>query len=235
MQLFVFESPRKMWEFAIKRWEEASTYAISTKGKFTVALCGGKTPVGLYKALARRKELPWEKTHIFQTDERFVPHSSAESNFKIIKKHIIDTFDLKKRQVHNIDVEAKSPHNAAMEYDARLRKFFKTGSIPQIDLVLLGIGSDGHTASLFPGDKALEERRKAAISVSGKGIKPDRVTLTLPVLNNAQNALFIVKGKDKADIVRRIMEKSDASMPPLMIVPRSGSADLLVDQEAAGY
>ncbi len=231
----VFQSAEEMWAFLAKKWKEISLIAVREKGYFSAALSGGKTPVGFYQHLASLEGLPWEKTHIFFVDERFVPATDVESNYRMVRENLLNSVPIAPRNVHPISTAESSPQTAARKYEEELRAFFELpGSIPEFELVLLGIGEDGHTASLFPGTEALKEKNHLAAPVMLEEPLHDRITLTLPVINNAANVFFLVSGKNKATVLKKLIDAKDPSLPASKVRPVRGRLFFLMDKEARG-
>lgn len=229
-----FKKKDEMWQFMGAKWREISSNAIKDKGYFVTALSGGKTPVGFYQHLSTLKGLPWEKTHLFIVDERFVPPDDEESNYRMLREHLISKIDIPPRNIHPISTVEPSPHIAAARYEEELVLFFKLpeGGVPEFDLILLGIGKDGHTASLFAGTDVLKEREHLVVPVILDVTLHNRVTFTLPVINNAKNVAFLVSGKRKAAVMKKMMGGNDNSLPASMVKPERGRLIFLMDVEA---
>jgi 6-phosphogluconolactonase len=211
------------------------------RGRFTVALSGGQTPRGLYEFLvncprARIGKLPWEKWEIFFGDERPVPPDHAESNFRMVQETLLANGRIPLAHVHRIQGEL-DPQQAADLYEADLMKFFglTPGQPPRFDLILLGLGADGHTASLFPGTSALAEQRRWVCANWVPKLRSHRVTLTLPVLNAGGEVMFVVSGKEKAEVLRAVLQREDegVKLPAQLVLPHSGRLLWLVDAAAA--
>ncbi len=233
-EIFLFDDKEKMSEFMIGKWKEILREAIEKRGIFIVALSGGKTPVHFYRRLANMKEaFPWNKTHVFPVDERFVSFTAKESNFGMLKKTLLDKVPVPPENIHPIPAERSTPQISAMEYEEDLRIFFKLskGQFPQFDLILLGIGEDGHTASLFPGSPLLNEQIRLAAPVILDKVRHPRVTLTLPAINHSRNVLFLVTGKNKAAVLKSIFDEGDDLLPASRVKP-DGNLIFLIDQEA---
>lgn len=186
--------------------------AIAEHGQFTVALSGGSTPRGFYALLAKsdgayRDRLAWDKIHFFWGDERHVPPDSAESNFRMANEAMLSVAPVPKENVHRILAEMLDAEQAAKAYEDELRRFFQTkdGRPPRFDLALLGMGPDGHTASLFPQTAALHESHRWVVRNWVERLHTDRITLTAPVLCNAAHVLFLVAGADKAVVLRDVV------------------------------
>ncbi len=206
------------------------------RGRFAVALSGGATPRTFYSLLASdpyRKEIDWTKVHLFWADERCVPPDSGESNYRLVFETLLSAVPVPSENIHRVRGEA-SPDEAARLYEEDLRAFFGGGQVPVFDLAVLGAGVDGHTASLFPGSEALRESSRLAVPVRLDAGRPGRVTLTLPVLNNAAHVLVLVSGPSKASVVREIFETGNAKQLPVGLVrPVSGTLEWFLDRDAA--
>lgn len=234
-KVLIFDSFKKMSEFVLKKWGEVAESEVRRSGRFTVALSGGKTPIPFYNSLGDYgKNLPWEKTHIFLVDERILPHDDPESNFGMIKKTLFSKIDIPAVNIHPSYTDG-TVHDAVEKYEEDIRNFFelKAGLLPQFDLIILGIGEDGHTASLFPDDEVLSENRRLVSAVSYPGVKFERISLTLPVINNAKTIIFLITGKNKAHIVNEIIEKGNTNLPAFLVKPISGELYYLIDKYAA--
>ena len=194
--------------------------ALATRPRASLALSGGGTPGPAYRALADMK-LPWERVDVFFVDERFVPPDHAESNYRLVEDTLLKPLRLPSSQVFRMEGEREDRDAAARDYEAKLP--------PVLDVVLLGMGPDGHTASLFPGHPALEERERRVLSVVGPKPPPWRMTLTLPVLLSARAVLNLVAGAGKADAVRRALA-GDVSLPAARVT----NTQWMLDPSAAG-
>ncbi|MBZ4415391.1 6-phosphogluconolactonase [Myxococcus sp. RHSTA-1-4] len=194
--------------------------ALATRPRASLALSGGGTPGPAYRALADMK-LPWERVDVFFVDERFVPPDHAESNYRLVEDTLLKPLRLPSSQVFRMEGEREDRDAAARDYEAKLP--------PVLDVVLLGMGPDGHTASLFPGHPALEERERRVLAVVGPKPPPWRMTLTLPVLLSARAVLNLVAGAGKADAVRRALA-GDVSLPAARVT----NTQWMLDPSAAG-
>jgi len=232
----VFEEATDIWKAMEERWRSIARRSIEERGVFTVALSGGHTPVGFYCHLSRREDLPWDRTEIFQVDERFVPASSDESNARMIRSSILEGAPVHAERVHLIDTDRPTAAAAAADYEALLRSFFPPGTERQgrapFDLILLGIGEDGHTASLFPGSPELKEKDRLVTAVCPEGVPRERITLTLPVLNSARNVFFLATGKKKAEVIAAIRDGKTPALPAALVEPESGNAVFYLDRFA---
>jgi 6-phosphogluconolactonase len=211
--------------------------SVSGKGRFAVALSGGSTPKGLYSLLGHppyRDEIDWSSVHFFWADERCVHREDEASNFKLAFDQLLSKIPVPGRNIHRIKSE-KGPELGAKDYEQRIREFFGASEPPRFDLILLGMGEDGHTASLFPGSGALRETKRHALPVHSEKPGIDRITLTLPVLNRASEILFLVSGLSKAAAVELVLAKGDegAPLPAALVRPPEGEVTWLIDAEAA--
>jgi 6-phosphogluconolactonase len=223
-----------MADFVIDQWKTISEKAIKNKKLFCVALSGGKTPVLLYKKLSHKKTLPWGKTHIFIVDERFVTYENEKNNFHMINNALLKHVSIPKKNVHAIATEDDTSQAAAEKYEMELLSFFKNNTEPpQFDLILLGIGEDGHTASLFPGTQAVKEKKRLAVAAAPLDkTKNERITITLPVINNAENVMFLVTGGNKANIAKEVIDGKNNLLPAAMVEPENGTLFFLLDESA---
>lgn len=215
--------------------------AVARRGRFTLALSGGSTPRRLYELLAERVGVPWESTHLFWGDERCVPPDHPLSNYAMARAALIARVPIPAAQVHRIHAEADPPEAGAAAYAALLRhQNARAGTDGPLafDLVLLGMGADGHTASLFPGDAALDERERWAVAVTAPPFYDPRrrITLTLPVLNAARAAFFLIAGADKRPVVRAVLDvpaTAEGRYPAAMVRP-AGPLVWFLDEAARG-
>ena len=209
-------------------------------GRFAVVLAGGSTPRNLYSLLATaayRERVPWAATHLFFGDERCVPPDHPESNFRMVKETLLDHVPIPDGQVHRMLGEEPAPERAAGAYEDELRQFFAaTGDrAPRFDLILLGLGADGHTASLFPGSPALDERWRLVVPAAVEGLAARRLTLTFPVLNAAARIVFLVAGSAKARALAAVVRGAVAgpALPAALVEPEDGALLYFVDRAAA--
>jgi 6-phosphogluconolactonase len=222
---------------AAEEFARLEAEAMQTHGRFTVALAGGSTPSQAYKLIAAMR-LDWRNIHLFWGDERCVPPTHPDSNYGSAIQVLLSRIDVPPDNIHRIRGEIAAK-NAARDYEQELRRCFQ-GEFPRFDLVMLGLGSDGHTASLFPGTSAVHERKSWTKAVAHRaGIPPhfDRVTLTLPVLNAAANVVFLVSGSNKAEILNRVLKGSlqPDLLPAQAVRPADGNLHWLVDRSAAAH
>jgi 6-phosphogluconolactonase len=235
-EIRILQDKEAIAEFAVDTWIELSTAFVTEKGVFTAAISGGRTPIDFYQQLATCPHpLPWDQTHIFFVDERFVPHDDKASNYRIINEQLLSRISIPKENVHPIMTEELTIEESAEKYEADMRTFFKIGDndIPVFDLIILGIGTDGHTASLFPGTSLLQETKRLAIPVIAESLPYERISLSLGVINNAKNICFLVTGKDKAFVIKEIIESKNSALPAALVKPTHGTVLFLIDQAAA--
>jgi len=204
---------------------------------FAICLSGGSTPWHLYKRLAEPAvalRFPWSRVHWFWGDERFVPHDNPASNYRMASETLLSHVQVKDENVHAVPTRGLSADEAAAAYEATLKRFYGADRLdtqrPIFNVTFLGIGGDGHTASLFPGQPMLDETRRWALAVSGA--RPEtRITLTYPVLNSSQNVVFLATGEGKREIVARA-RAGDRTLPAARIHP-VGRLHWFVDRAAA--
>jgi 6-phosphogluconolactonase len=216
-----------------------SRSSLSSKESFTVALSGGSTPRRFYHLLgfdACRGEVESHRIHFFWVDERCVPQEHEESNFKTVYDALLSRVPVPEQNIHRIKGEA-GPEEAAKEYERAIRGFFGGTDLPVFDLIVLGMGEDGHTASLFPGSGALGEKKRLAVPVYKEKPEIHRVTLTFPILNNASQVLFLVSGRSKSRVLAEVLEDEGkkSCYPAGIVAPAHGKITWLIDEEAAEY
>jgi 6-phosphogluconolactonase len=235
-QVLVFPDIESLSHAAAERIVSLSRAAIVSHGSFATALSGGSTPRRLYSFLGSSRyveNIDWKRTHIFWADERCVSPSHKDSNYKLAADMFLLKAAVPVENVHRIQGE-NGPEIAAAEYQEELRRFFRHPKKTVFDLVILGAGLDGHTASLFPGSALLRERSREVVPVNLEKPGISRVTLTLPVLNEAASVLFLVSGKDKADIVHELLKSGNRNQYPAGLVqPVDGMVSWFLDEAAA--
>lgn len=221
---------------AAEEFKITAESAIAERGRFAVALSGGNTPRSVYSLLAQhyKTSLPWSKVHIFFGDERSVPPDHPDSNYRMANEALLSHVAILPENVHRILAEL-DPEPAAQEYENQLREFFRPadGDWPRFDLIMLGLGEDGHTASLFPGSSALNETSRLVVPTWVEEKKTFRITLTYPVLNHAAEVEFLVAGAGKAQILKEVLNHSSPMYPAQRIKPGNGRLLWLLDQAAA--
>jgi 6-phosphogluconolactonase len=212
--------------------------ARSTDRSFAVCLSGGSTPRRLYETLAAPAivaKFPWPRVHWFWGDERFVPHDHPDSNYRMVREALLAHAPVPDANIHSVPVDGLSPQRAAVAYEAELKRFYGADRLdaarPLFDVTLLGLGEDGHTASLFPGQAGLRERRRWVIAVVG-ATPPARISLTYPVLDSSREVVFLVAGQAKRGILART-RGGDAALPAAHVRP-VGRLHWFVDRAAAG-
>jgi 6-phosphogluconolactonase len=211
--------------------------AVQRNGRYLIAISGGDTPVSMQRLLAGdsyRPRAPWSDTHIFWVDERCVPVNHTSSNYGRALRDFLEAVPIPSTQVHNMPVNLPV-EKGALKYEQELIAFFQLqkGEAPAFDLIFLGLGPDGHTASLFPGSSALEEKHRLILPVKGGCPDVDRLTMTLPVLNNARKIVFLVSGKGKARIVHELLTQGQKEFPARKIRPVNGDLLWVLDRSAA--
>ena len=224
---------------AAEEFAHCAEKAIGDNGRFCVALSGGNTPRSVYSLLAGKYagSLPWAKIHIFFGDERSVPPDHADSNYRMSRESLLSKVPIPDANVHRIRAELPA-QEAAELYAKELRAFFGLAgdAWPRFDLILLGIGDEGHTASLFPDSAALSEQSKLVVANWVEKFQTWRITLTFPVLNHAAEVLFLVSGASKAEILRNIFDPSKTNVYPAQAVrPQNGKLLWIVDRAAAAF
>jgi 6-phosphogluconolactonase len=215
--------------------------AVQARGSFNVALAGGSTPKGVYSLLATdarlRSQVAWNRVRFFWGDERHVPPDHAESNFRMAREAMLEPLGIDASRIWRMKGEYPIASKAADEYETALRAAFSlpAGQFPRFDLVLLGMGPDGHTASLFPGTDAVREQHRLAVANHVPRLATDRITLTAPVLNNAAAVVFLIHGGDKAQRLREVLEGpfDPERLPAQLVRPPAGRLVWLVDRSAA--
>lgn len=211
---------------------ECLTRALTEGDRFTVALAGGGTPKGLYKKLAQ-ENLPWDQFEVFWGDERYVPITHPDSNAGMVKSVWLDRVPIPPENIHPIPTQFADPAIAAAEYEKTIQTIFVSspGDIPQFDLILLGMGADGHTASLFPHTAALNVSDRL-VTVGQKDDQP-RITFTVPLINQAKTVLFLVSGANKQQALSQIFNRTgDPQTYPTRLIEPKQSLIWLLDQEA---
>ena len=213
----------------IAMWQQWAADAIAERGFFSVALAGGGTPKALYEALADVQDFPWDKTYVFWGDERYVPPTDSDSNYRMAKEALLDRVPIPPTQIFPMPTGANDPATDAAAYTKTLKQIFDT-PYPTIDCTLLGVGGDGHTASLFPGTEALKSQDW--VTVGNKSGDP-RLTLTFPAIASSHRVMFWILGSGKADIVKTLL--TDPVGFPAQTVQCNGDLFWMCDREAAAH
>jgi 6-phosphogluconolactonase len=232
-------TPQELFEAAAEEVVHAANQAVTERGRFSVALSGGSTPRNLYNLLATnaRTSLPWDRMFFFWSDERHVPPTDPESNYRMADEAMLSKIPVPAGNVFRVPAENPDAAAAAAAYEETLRRFFslQPGQLPCFDLILLGMGPDGHTASLFPETPALQEDSRLVVANWVEKLKASRITFTLPVINAASSVAFLVSGADKAPALHAVLE-GDApgeQYPAKLVRPSDGKLIWLVDRAAA--
>lgn len=233
----VFNEPEALSLGAAEFFAGIAKAAVAGRGQFSVALSGGGTPRRTYELLAQppcREEVDWPKTHVFWGDERCVDPDSPHSNARLAREALLDHVPIPAEQLHPMDC-GPTPEAGAQGYEALLRDFFN-GREPRFDLILLGLGDNGHTASLFPGDPVLNELHRWVAPVYVAEQDLHRLTLTAAFINQAREVAFLVAGAAKAAVVRQVLQdpRDPLRLPAQLIQPEPGNLHWLLDKAAAG-
>jgi 6-phosphogluconolactonase len=232
----IADDANELARLAAERFVALSEQSIADQGVFSVALSGGSTPKKLYELLASepfRSSIDWEHVHFFFGDERNVPPESDESNFKMVNNHMFSKVqELPSENIYRVAGE-ESAADAANKYEQELKDYFHN-ELPRFDLILLGMGPDGHTASLFPDSPASEENVRWFVENWVEKFASYRLTLTFPVINNASNILFMVAGSDKAAVLQQVFEGAKNKYPAQRVIPINGQLMWLIDKTAKG-
>jgi 6-phosphogluconolactonase len=239
LELRVVDDPDALAEVAAHEVVEVARAAVAASGRFAVALAGGSTPRATYERLARpplSTRMPWAQTLIFFGDERGVPADHAESNYGMAREALLSRVPIPPERVFRIPGEGADPEAVAADYARTLGEVLgaRRGEVPRLDLVLLGLGVDGHTGSLFPGSPVLKEtfRTVAAVHAAAASI-PQRFTLTYPVFNAAACVLYLVSGAEKAKVVKAALVDRAGGVPAAMVRPTHGRLLWILDRAAA--
>jgi 6-phosphogluconolactonase len=233
LSVHIYGSSEELSATAAREFAARAEEAIEERGRFAVVLAGGSTPETMYGILARdyTGRIDWSKIYVFFGDERSVPPHHEDSNLKMASEVLLDHVPV--ANVHRIRGEL-SPEEAAEAYEEELRTFFQSEYVPRFDLILLGIGADGHTASLFPWTPALEVHDRWVVANPVPRLGTTRITLTVPVINTALAVYFLVEGEDKAEALREVLEgDADPRAYPAKLVQPPGGPEWMVDQSAA--
>jgi 6-phosphogluconolactonase len=232
-------TPQELFASAAEHVVLAANEAVSARGRFTIALSGGSTPKSLYNLLATnaRTTLPWEHTLFFWGDERHVPPTDPESNYRMVDEAMLSKVPVPPANVYRMPAENPDAEAVAETYEQTLRKVFQLGpnDVPQFDLILLGMGPDGHTASLFPGTAGLKEKSRLVIANWVEKLKTYRLSFTLPAINAARSVAFLVSGTDKAPVLKAVLEGNDPGeqYPAKLVHPKDGKLIWFLDRAAA--
>ena len=232
-------TPQDLFQAAAEEVIGAATRSIAKRGRFTIALSGGSTPRSLYTLIAANASanLPWDKIFFFWGDERHVPPTDAESNYRMAQETLLSKVPVPAGNIFRVPTEDPDASAAAAAYEQTLQEFFavEPGKFPRFDLILLGMGPDGHCASLFPETAALQEKSHLVVANWVEKFKTYRITFTLPVLNAAREVMFLVSGADKAPALHEVLEGSapGEKYPCKLVRPSDGKLIWFVDRAAA--
>lgn len=237
-EIIICREPGELYHKAAEQFVALAGAACAEKGRFTVALSGGSTPKALYGLLASdgyRDRVHWPRVHLFWGDERCVPPDHPESNYRLVKESLLSGVKIPEENVHRLAGE-KEAEAAAAGYENELRKFFGATGLPRFDLIFLGLGEDGHTASLFPGSAALSENQRWVAAAYVERFKAHRLTLTFSVINAAAQVTFLVSGESKRAIVKQLLAGSakSSNYPAAKVSPTDGKLVWLITKDAAG-
>ena len=237
--VFVFDTPEQLALAAAERFVEGAHELNSGLGRFAVALAGGNTPKRVYELLATERfksRVEWSQVHLFFGDERAVPPDHPDSNYAMAYEALISRVPIPAKNVRRIIGEGNANENARL-YENQLKTFFTGVAWPRFDLVFLGMGEDGHTASLFPGSDALNEKSKWVVATKLERSGQERITLTVPVFNHAAQVMFLVMGSEKAKTLAEVLHPQPGSelLPAQAIQPVDGKLEWLVDKAAASF
>jgi 6-phosphogluconolactonase len=234
-EIRILKNSQELFEAAAAEFAAQATDAVRARGRFTVALSGGSTPKSLYALLATKPSIPWDKICFFWGDERHVPPDHPDSNYRMANEALLSKVPLRPENIFRIRAEEKDADAAALQYEQTMRQFFhlSPGEFPRFDLILLGLGPDGHAASLFPESSALNERQRLVVANWVEKFKTYRITFTFPVLNAAAYVIFLASGPGKAAILHEVLENSSANLPSQLVRPTDGKVLWLVDSAAA--
>ncbi|HXF11607.1 MAG TPA: 6-phosphogluconolactonase [Terriglobales bacterium] len=233
----IFGSPQELFRAAAEKFCTLGSEAIKTHGRFSVALSGGSTPRGLHQELVTHfaSRLDWNRVFFFWGDERHVPPDSSDSNYRMAKETLLSKLPIPPENIFRVQSELPDARQAAAKYEQALQQFFhpEPDSFPKFDFILLGMGPDGHTASLFPGTAALQEKDHLVVANWVEKLNTFRITFTYPVLNSAACIMFLVNGDEKAEMVRRALKDSAANLPCQKVRPDDGALLWYLDKGAA--
>ena len=232
-------TPQDLFQAAAEEVIRSASDAVAKRGRFTIALSGGSTPRNLYTLIAANASttLPWNQMFFFWGDERHVPPDSPDSNYRMAKESLLSKVPIPPANIFPVPAENPDAAQVAEAYEQTLRKFFAVapGEFPRFDLILLGMGPDGHTASLFPETAALQEKSRLVVANWVEKLGGSRITFTLPLLNSARCVAFLVSGTDKAAALHEVLEGNAPAdkYPSRLVQPNEGKLIWFVDRAAA--
>jgi 6-phosphogluconolactonase len=238
-KILILNDASQVARAAADRFVELARAAIDERGRFSVALAGGSTPKRAYELLASDEDkdrLDWSRVHIFFGDERCVPPDDAESNYRMANEAMLSRLPIPPQNIHRMQGVGDAVANARL-YEDELRTYFNDASWPSFDLILLGMGDDGHTASLFPRSPALTEQQAWVVANWVEKFNAFRITLTAPAINHAAHIVFLVTGENKAERLAEVLrdEREPERLPSQLINPVDGSLEWFVDKSASAH
>jgi 6-phosphogluconolactonase len=238
-EIRILTTPQELFAAAAEEIVRSANEAVAARGRFTIALSGGSTPKSLFNLLATnaRTALPWDKMLFFWSDERHVPPTDPDSNYRMADEAMLSKVPVPPGNIFRVAAENPDAAAAAEAYEKTLKTVFQlaAGAVPNFDLILLGMGPDGHTASLFPGTAAVQERSRLVVANWVEKLKAHRLTFTLPVLNAARSVAFLVSGIDKAPVLKSVLEENipGETYPAKLVHPTDGKLFWFLDRAAA--
>jgi len=235
VKVMIFNKREGLFFHLVNKWNEIGSCACQSRGLFNAAVSGGKSPQPFFTQLSQNKEINfWDKTHIFMVDERFVSPFHRDSNQRMVREHLINKVNISLKNFHSIPIR-NTVFQSTGEYEQELKYSFKLRKEewPVFDLILLGIGKDGHTASLFPNHRNLTDMKNLITAEGVPHSNYQRISLTLPVINHSRNVIFLVTGKEKASIVYQILIKKSKKLPASGVQPEKGILYFFLDKPAA--
>jgi 6-phosphogluconolactonase len=238
MHIAIYPDKHTLSQHAAEYVMRIANESIDLHGHFTIALTGGTTPGELYSLLGSEpfiSQIDWQLVHIFWGDERCVPYNSPESNFYLAHEALLQKISIPESQIHLMPADQLDRDAASQAYTVEMQNTFGTNGIPSFDLIHLGMGPEGHTASLFPHQASLQEKHRLVMPVSVPKPPPDRLTFTPPLLNAARNVLFLVTGNEKADALHAVLEGEyqPDEYPAQIVRPTNGEVVWMLDKAAA--
>lgn len=238
--LKIYENLRQISEAAADQFIKIGNKAIEKNGRFTVVLSGGSTPKELYKKLTSpdyKDKIDWENVYFFFGDERDVSPQSVKSNFRMANENLLKPLKINKKNIYRWHTEIINAPEVAENYEKGLKRFFNlsNGEFPNFDLIFLGMGDDGHTASLFPFSDALYEKERTVVSNFVEKLNANRLTFTFPTINNASNIIFLINGENKAEALKEVLEgeKNCDKFPSQCVGSKNTKIQWFVDEKAA--
>jgi 6-phosphogluconolactonase len=233
----VLPTASDLFHAAAEEFIRVGRAAIGGQGRFVIALAGGSTPKALYSLLATNYvSFAWNRIFLFFGDERHVPPTDPDSNYRMVNEALLSKIAIPSENVFRVAAENPDASAAATDYETQLRRFFelKPREVPRFDLILLGMGPDGHTASLFPDSPALQEESRLVVGNWVAKFNAHRITFTFPVLNNAAEVMFLASGADKAEMIHQVLQgKSTPPLPSQRVEPANGKLLWMLDEGAA--